>query len=59
MLQEKPNEQQVKTDAMIRTISTRNAGGRSLEMGRPLVCLASLLSVLLADSTASGHRRCS
>ncbi|KIM21371.1 hypothetical protein M408DRAFT_80635 [Serendipita vermifera MAFF 305830] len=37
VLQEKPNAAQARTDAMIRTISTRNAGGKTIEMGRPLV----------------------
>ncbi|KAG8829203.1 hypothetical protein FRC17_006986 [Serendipita sp. 399] len=37
VIQEKPSTTQARTDALIRTISTRNAGGKSLEMGRPLV----------------------
>jgi len=37
VLQEKPNAAQARTDAMIRTISTRNAGGKSIEVGRSLV----------------------
>jgi hypothetical protein len=49
VLQEKPNAQQSKTDAMIRTISTRNAGGKSLEMGKPLVCFISTIRERLSD----------
>jgi hypothetical protein len=49
VLQEKPNVQQSKTDAMIRTISTRNAGGKSLEMGKPLVCFIGIIHSRLSD----------
>ncbi|KAG8765814.1 hypothetical protein FRC16_007849 [Serendipita sp. 398] len=37
VIQEKPSATQARTDALIRTISTRNAGGATLEMGKPLV----------------------
>lgn len=37
VLQEKPSATQARTDAMVRTISTRNAGGKTIEVGRPLV----------------------
>jgi hypothetical protein len=57
VLQEKPNATQARTDAMIRTISTRNAGGKSVEQGLPLVGILTSSTYTLTEEF-TGCSRC-